>query len=414
MKIRNSILLVLSTIVVGACKSDAAEQSWFSTDCSADVVAGEALGIKPIPDSLEQYRSLFCKYTEITAPNGKPIRIFAQNDISNEQLLYARALAEFYLQDFPGSRFGADKSAVANALADNEHTLSMLNGRDGQYQVPFRTGVVGQALYDNETPAIGTPAYIDNDYERRDAAFEEILHFVHDAGIGIDFPGAPKGAAPEYQKHIRAAATNALPDNTGIWADDERAVDWLEELREEGSITQEYLASVIDSYYGLWGPFTEAEGGMWGLYVAKTREEIAAKDPMGYEVVEMFFHPYLTFPARVDPGFDGIFRIDFDPEYPYTHKSQYLVNVVLLGVNSSGVLGNAQDNRITGNRGNNTLDGGAGEDTVAYTGNFSDYEISRIDGELQVVDRRGLDGTDVLYRVEYLEFADRTEATDAL
>ena len=29
--------------------------------------------------------------------------------------------------------------------------------------------------------------------------------------------------------------------------------DWIDELRDEGSLTQEYLASVIDSYYGLWG-----------------------------------------------------------------------------------------------------------------------------------------------------------------
>lgn len=410
MEARTTILLVLLASAGGACSSD--DQSWYSTDCAADLRAGEANGIFAIPDSIKEYRRLFCKYTEISAPNGKPIRIFAQNDISNEQLLYARGLTEFYLQDFPGSRFGTDKSAIANALADNEHTLSMLNGRDGQYRLPFGSGIIGQTLYDNETPAIGTPAYINNDYERRDAAFEEILHFVHDAGIGIDFPGAPKGAAPEYQSYIRAAATNALPENTGIWADDERAIDWLEEIRAEGSITQEYLASVIDSYYGLWGPFTDSDGGMWGLYVAKTRDEIFEKDPMGYEVVEMFFHPYLTFPARVDPGFEGTFRIAFDSAHPYTHKSQYLVNVVLLGDKDSNVLGNDQDNRLTGNRGNNILDAAGGEDTAVYSGIYDDYEVARTDEGIQVRDRRGTDGTDLLKNIEFMEFSDRTEATN--
>ena len=41
--------------------------------------------------------------------------------------------------------------------------------------------------------------YMQNDWNHRDAALEEILHLVHDAGIGIDRPGYPAGAAPALQ-----------------------------------------------------------------------------------------------------------------------------------------------------------------------------------------------------------------------
>ena len=42
--------------------------------------------------------------------------------------------------------------------------------------------------------------------------------------------------------------------------------DWLEELEREDLLAQEYIASVIDSYYGLWAAWDEDEGGMWGIW----------------------------------------------------------------------------------------------------------------------------------------------------
>ena len=42
----------------------------------------------------------------------------------------------------------------------------------------------GQELYWAELPVEGDEWYMKNDWEHRDAAFEEILHLVHDTGIG--------------------------------------------------------------------------------------------------------------------------------------------------------------------------------------------------------------------------------------
>jgi len=390
-------------------KTDAAAP--LVTACPEALAAGAVLGISAIPaDVPEAYGRIFCKYTEIIAPNGKPIRIFAEKEISNEQLVHARGVLAFFIEDVPGSEYGAEKSAIANKMADNEATLIMMKGHDGEfdrYDAETWEEIDGQALYEDETVATGSDWYINNVYEgHRDASFEEILHLVHDNGIGIDVEWMPEGAAPEYQAHIREAMDSALYDE-GLWAQGERTADWIEELREEGSLTQEYLASVIDAYYGLWGAFTERPGGMWGIYVAKTREEIAEKDPRGDALMEMFFNPYVTYEARVDGGFEGIFMMSFDPKVPYTHKARYLVNVTLTGTKDSGLSGNDQDNLLRGNAGDNNLDGAGGIDTVRLAGTRAEYQISR-EGDTIIVEDTvtGRDGIDTLANIERLEFAD--------
>ncbi len=383
-----------------------------SSLCPDHLSSGAEVGIQPVPDPLtDSYGKIFCKYTEVIAPNGDAIRLFAQREVSNEQMLYARGVLEFYLEDVPGSRHGADKGAIADKMAENGATLLLLKGHDGEFEIfedeSMWHVINGQPLYEDEIAAPGSTWYVDNVYEgHRDATFEEILHLVHDNGIGIDFDGAPPGAAPEFQAEIRAAQINAL-EIAKLWAQDERMADWIEELREEGSLTQEYLASVIDSYYGLWGAFEERDGGMWGFYVAKTRDDIPEKDPMGQELMEAFFNPYLTFEARIDPGFDGVFSMAFDPEIPYTHKSQYLVRATLTGSFDSGLRGNDQDNTLKGNQGSNLLDGGDGEDTAVFQGPFTDYDIEGDRQTLIVTDRvQGRDGRDRLESVESIQFQD--------
>ena len=257
-------------------------------------------------------------------------------------------------------------------------------------------------LYADETIVEGSPAYINNEFEdHRDATLEETLHCVHDFGIGVDVRGAPEGAAAEFQKQIRAATTAAMKNN--IWPtknSDAETSDWINELRQEGSLTQEYLASAIDSYYGLWGPFDE-DFGMWGIYIARTRADIKAKDPTGFSLVQKFFHPFLTYTAEIDAGFDGTFLMTFNPKAPYTHKSRYLLNARLTGDKNSNLTGNAQDNTLFGNSGDNVIDGGAGHDTAVFAKTESTYKITKNDdGSITVVG----EGTDRLLNIEKIIF----------
>lgn len=379
-----------------------------SVSTSATIIVADGdFGIIPLPDDFPaEYQALFDRYTHVEAPNGGPIHFFIQNEVSTEQVLYARSVLEFYLTDVAGSTFGADKAAVANHMADNGAALMLLNGID-EGRGP---NINAQTLYAGEITPPGSRAYLQNDYEFRDATFEEILHLVHDYGIGVDVPSGLDGALPTFQAQIRAATTHALDNN--LWGRG-GVEDWLAELREEGSLTQEYLAAVVDSYYGLWGAFNEEGGGMWGIYIAKTRDDIAAQDPMGAALMPLFFGQYLTFTARIDPAFEGSFSMGFDPTQPYTHKSQYLLHATLTGDNDANLIGNAQDNRLSGNAGENRIDGRGGDDSALFVGNQADYHITRAGDELIVIDTvAGRDGVTHLLNIEKLVFADGTRSAD--
>ncbi len=376
--------------------------TFFFTACKKETLTSQApgelndmLGIEAVPTSLgNSYTSNFNRYTKVIAPNGKAIHIVAQSNIREEQIIRCRNILTHYLTDLEGAQFGSDKGAIANKMADNNAILTLLNGKDdGNNSVE----VDGQPLYEEEIQVEGHTWYVNQDYNHRDAAYEEILHLVHDYGIGVDGSNSNPGAAPEFQSAIRAAQKNAL-DNQ-LWGIG--AADWIKELSNENSLTQEYLAALIDSYYGLWGAFTEnPTHGMWGIYVAKTRAEIATEDPMGKELVSnKFFHSYLTYNARIDAGFSGTFSLRFDATIPYTHHSRYLKDITLLGNNNTNVTVNELDNDITGNEGINT---------VNFSGNIEEYEIVTAGNITTVRDKMAdRDGTNMLKKIAHLQFVDQ-------
>jgi hypothetical protein len=140
---------------------------------------------------------------------------------------------------------------------------------------------------------------------------------------------------------------------------------------------------------------------MWGIYVAKTRNEILSEDPIGGEIMtNKFFHPYLTYNARIDPSFNGTFSLRFDSSKPYTNHSQYLKDITLLGNNNISVSINQLDNNIIGNQGTNT---------VIFNGNSSEYIIDISDDETSVADKvSDRDGINILQGIEKLKFIDQT------
>jgi Ca2+-binding RTX toxin-like protein len=106
-----------------------------------------------------------------------------------------------------------------------------------------------------------------------------------------------------------------------------------------------------------------------------------------------------------------------DKSREYTFKSQYLVNIILTGRSNSNILGNDQDNRLTGNDGNNVINGGKGndviaggkgEDTAEFSGNYSEYKITKADNKTIVTDTvPDRDGKDELTGIEVLKFKDK-------
>lgn len=370
----------------------------------------------------------FIKYTKIQCPNGEAIHIVAQSELSDAQIVRSRSILQFYLTDLEGSVHGSDKSVVMNTMGVNDALLLLMNGEDGEYPEP---SVWGQPLYNDELPVEGDQWFITNDFEHRDAAFEEILHLMHDMGIGVDGTNSISNPGlPEYQAEIRAAQINAGLNNFAIWpigADGSGSEPWIQdaynELAQENSLSQEYLASVIDSYYGLWGAWNEEPTlGMWGMYTAHDRAEIELEDPMGYEVVEDYFSPYINLDMIIDASMNEVFSMRFNENQAYTHKSQYLQHCYLSGSNNSGLLGNDLYNRLTGNSGNNTLegkegndrlDGLGGENTSVFTGIFTDYSITNnIDHAIIADNLNDRDGVDTLWNIQTLQFIDQIVAIE--
>lgn len=387
-----------------AAQRSGAAQSWSASVTNANYqIYADPEMIRRDPGSLgPEVAEHYGKFVVWTAPNGKDITLVASDAISDEQLLRAWNILDFYLTDVPGSKYGADKTAVANMMAENGAVLVMPDGADGESSTP-ESALLGQPLYQLEFPVEGSTAYITNDYDQRDAGFEEIFHMVHDTGIGSQFTtGALKTT---YQADITKAMNNALANS--LWGiGDEDTQNWLDELREEGSLEQEYIVSAMDSYYGLWGAWDEGPGGMWGAYSSKTRAEVLVNDPMGAQLIRDFLPDNLTYMARIDPGFSGVFQMGFDANEAYTHKSQYLINARLLGDKDSGLSGNGWNNFLIGNAGANSIDGKGGTDVVQYRGMSTDYIIRTVDGVTTVTSGSNPGDVDTLENIEILRFTD--------
>ncbi|NRA81887.1 MAG: hypothetical protein HRU18_27130, partial [Pseudoalteromonas sp.] len=214
--------------------------------------------------------------------------------------------------------------------------------------------------------------------------------------IGVDQGDEFIGALPEYQADIRAAQVTAVSGK--LWAWPAEQADWLAELTAENSLSQEYLASVVDTYYGLWGAF-DSEYGMWGMYIAKTRDDLATTDPQGAAIMaNQYFHPYLTYNARIDASFVGDFSLTFNKSLSYTNHAQYLKDVTLTGNKDSNVVANQFDNNITGN---------AGVNTVVFAGQAAQYQITNKNGVVKVEDLQDdRDGMNTLADIEKLQFSD--------
>ena len=345
----------------------------------------------------------FVKGMAHRAPSGGAIWIVAQQGVDDLAVRRAYNLLAFFLHPADGLEFGsqATKNAVANAMAANGAMLMMPMGAHREGREPE---VPAQPLFESENPIDGSRWYLENDWDHRDAAFEEIFHLVHDTGIGTYEPGA----LPAYQKALDREARKAISDGRWGIPIDKGVAEWLEELAEEDSLAQEYIAAVIDSYYGLWAAFDERAGGMWGIYCAKNRAEIGALDGPGLGLLQRFLPEYMVgYEALIAPTFQGMFSLQLDPEQDYTFKSQYLVEATLHGHHESGLIGNDQDNILMGNHGDNRLVGGLGTDTVRFSGLQAEYEIV-LHGETRTVRDRiaARDGTDTLHSVEVLRFAD--------
>jgi hypothetical protein len=190
-------------------------------------------GIVPLPANVgETLNSIFVKYTKVTAPNGKPIHLMAQAGISDMQFK-AREILIFQLTDVPGSRYGSDKSGIANQLADVRALMPCFDSEEtarAAFPILEETELtVNDVLFARECPIEGSQEYLNNTV--RDATYEEVFHLVQGDGI-VD-------ALPAFHAEIVEATEAAVAAEKYFYDDNPQR-------------PLEYIITGVDVYYGLW------------------------------------------------------------------------------------------------------------------------------------------------------------------
>ena len=145
-----------------------------------------------------------------------------------------------------------------------------------------------------------------------------------------------------YQDEIAALTAANLATNI-IKSNEIEPQELEEEAAGESGVSNEYIATVIDAYYGLWDAVLGWED-TWGGYDPRNRMQVANQDPDGLELVEKFLPPYLNQVFSLDPTFSGTFKMNLTPGELYTNRSRYLRWLRLTGDNPIRVEGNGQDN----------------------------------------------------------------------
>jgi len=393
MQKRPLTLLLASALIAGCNSSDGnASTSDAAVSVSPSVVHG--VRIEAVPAQFSAYSDAgYNRYVAVKAPSGKAIHILIMDRLSDFQIIKAVNVLNHYLTPVEGTRYGSaeQKRKVANAMADNGAILKLMNYYD---EPKYNDDLDGQPLFEEEIQVEGGAWYVQQDYDNhRDAAYEEILHLVHDYGIGVlNAPNVSETALPKFQQELNAIQQQALGNAYNPPAETVR--EWQQEI----SVDQEYLAAVIDSYYGLWGAF---EGrGMWGMYQVKSRSDFARYDAAAKQIVEQIFSPTINYDAYIADSFNGTFKLKFDSNTPYTHHAQYLTKVTLSGANNSNVELNGYDNTVTGNTGVNT---------VIVHGKKAEYQMTLTDNNVILLNDlvSGRDGDNRLSNIEKIQFTDQ-------
>ena len=362
-------------------------------------------GIVMMPNNVDKIFKDFDRYTKINAPNGKPIHIVVEPGYNDRQVIYARKVLINHLTNLPGTKYGHDKTTIANAMANNQSILFLFkdtNSFRGWFRNIERKGfeVNGQDLRAYETILEGTDGYMAQKNPTRDASYEEIMHFVQQWGI--------EQAHPTLSQDLFDAFWDARAKNIYLLNYDE---------------THEYFICGFEAYYDMWAHDPENDGTRESEYVPISNASLKVNDPKMYNIVEQFMGKHWMYMAEIAKEYNGTFSLSKDSDKTYTNKSQYLRKAALTGNNNNDLTGNNFDNSLFGNSGNNNIkplggfdiiDGGPGNDVAIFIGKKSEYIFRNQDGRIIVDDiNYWRDGQNILINMEKLKFLDKTmDVTD--
>ncbi len=135
-----------------------------------------------------------------------------------------------------------------------------------------------------------------------------------------------------------------------------------ERVKQTGtSYSHEYFAAAFEAYMGV----AKANGHGLDGYQALTRSAMHTQDPPAVEWISELFHSHLQYTAHIDsegvkvytdntrPGTVPTFRMSPNENgvvEAYTYKSQWLINVKIIGDQAMDVIGNDQNNTFEAQR----------------------------------------------------------------
>ena len=361
-------------------------------------------GIVDLPNDADpMFLDVANRYTHVATENGDFIPILIQDNFTVDQITHVRKVLESFLVDITDSEWGSRKAMISNAIGASNAILLLLNNED-EYENPnvwtlMDSGARGQDLLATEVFPEGSVEYMNS--SRRNATYEEVLHFVHGYGIQI--------ANPTMQNAILSAMDAAVESGHYNPLSDLPSEDWDEE----------YLAMGLECYFGIWSHDPSGNGYCGDQeYPFINREAMLAGDPELHSIIEGFFGSHWNYQAELPEGFTGDFHLSFQPSIDYTYRSQYLINMKLTGNQDIAIYGNQFDNHVIGNSGSNTFYGYQGDDTfeglegqdrAILSGGITEYEIvqSVINSEtlIRVIDYESdRDGTNLFLNVEEFDF----------
>lgn len=210
---------------------------------------------------------------------------------STAKVAHVKKVLQFYLDNFPAE--------ITKAISDNKATMAFYYDGDwgdrdisGYMEENYRF----QDLFATETTTVEPSTTKPDLTTKRDAAFEEVLHFVHDYGIMTNAIKDPKSKWAEFQKELDELTEKAII--SGNYYPNGKDSTKTEADLDAESYDQEYLAYSLYAYY---------DANYTG-YVAQeskstTHAELLSNDPM----MVVFMDKYFPTPA--------VFKTEF-PGYP--------------------------------------------------------------------------------------------------
>jgi len=150
----------------------------------------------------------------VVAENGDFIPILIQDNYTVDQITHVKKVLESFLVDIPNSDWGSNKAMISNAIGATNAILLLLNDED-EYENPnvwslMDSGARGQDLLSTEVFQEGSVEYMNS--SRRNATYEEVLHFVHNYGIQIANPTMQNEILSAMELAVESGYYNPLSD----------------------------------------------------------------------------------------------------------------------------------------------------------------------------------------------------------